>query len=146
MQMNIALSFNSSKLLSFLYFLFVLVIMLITNRKYVFVLNRSHCHQIILALIHWIHYTLNVLLQMSKTDSQTRFNEPIDKTKIKEKNQHTTSLSFFSTSSEVSFLLSGVFRSNISQQLASNSGHLDSGWVFVPTLSAENETQCENKC
>ena len=43
----------------------------------------------------------------------------------------TTFFSFPSTSSEVSFLLSGVFLSSMSQYWASSSGHLDSGCVLT---------------
>lgn len=51
--------------------------------------------------------------------------------------RHTTSFSFPSISSEVSFLLSGVFLSSMSQYWARSSGHLDSGCVFTPGPTLE---------
>ena len=53
------------------------------------------------------------------------------------KSQLTTSFNFASISSEVNFLLKGLFRNNISQKFANNSGHFDSGTVLLPLLGKE---------
>lgn len=62
----------------------------------------------------------------------------------------TTSFSFAWISSDVSFLLQGVFLSSISQKLASNSGHRDSGCVltFKPPLPplVSNKNKKRTKC
>jgi len=69
-----------------------------------------------------------------KSDSQRQTTGSVDGIVGSELIQfrHTTSFSFPSISSEVSFLLSGVFLSSMSQYWARSSGHLDSGCVFTP--------------